>query len=680
MADSVDAAKRDSRRSKEALRLLREQMAVLRSISSSCRNHAELYEQVVQLQELLQAELLASGLLEQWAGLLLTVTEARSTDAALSELERSVRSALADVLRDFCFRLPRASRSQLPTGPNLSFLMSCHIVSACADLECGGGGEGGTYGMPPAFRLPFQSYMLSSSLAAWADAVKAERQRLLAALGMETPAAMLSGCPLRALYRRELSLLQQQQGQDGREGQQPPAETDAAAVRELEAARQRLELSATPPLNTTATFELCMRLAGAAMATAAETPELATGAGPSSSGGSHGQAAACGLSAKGVLDLAAMSLQCGRAALAGEEALREPHLPPALAARLGRWWELFAAAVTAAARLKLTFFEAVTYMGCLFVHLCAHPGPATQPSAGVAAALGAGCLRCLASLLPLVLRPGFESELDTYISTFFIYGDTWMQLLAFGETTETVSLVAAVAEALALHTAAPTQPHAAGTMAAAAEAEQACHFASTFFGSLLLYKLWQPGLSLPPHPSGAAGAANAVCAAGAAAGYLPSGDRAERLAAVASVVVARLLPEMARLLQGLLQRLHAGALDDRQLDSVRVLLMDLLRMVPWPAVGLARSSGALGEARQSADGGGGSNDDRAGSGGESSERSGGGDTGSGGGGDSAAAESWRQLLLVERLPTFLPPEEWERLVQWSGLLLPPVRARELVSG
>ncbi|KXZ45070.1 hypothetical protein GPECTOR_59g679 [Gonium pectorale] len=787
MADSVDAAKRDSRRSKEALLLLREQMAVLRSISSSCRYHAGFYKQICQLRELLGAELLASGLLEHWAGLLLTVTEVHSTDAALAELRHSVYSAFADVLHDFRYCSPCAASSQLPTGPSLSFLLSCHIVSACADLGCGGG-EGGTYGMPPAFRLPEgaspQSHMLSTCLSAWRGTVLVERQRLLAALETEAPAAArLAGCPLRALYRRELSLLQQRK--DGEQQALPQQ-----ATKELEAARQRLELSATPPLNTTATFELCMRLAEAAMAAAAGAPKTAAGSGPSGSGSSHGQAAACGLSAKEALQLAVESLRCGRAVLAGNEALREPHLPPALAARLGRWWELYAAAVTAAACHELSAMDAAVHISEHFARLAAHPGPVAQLSADVAAALRGGCLRCLTSLFPVALRPGSESVLEAYTRTFTIYGDTWIQLLAFGETTEAVSLVAAAAEALAEHSAALTQPHAVGATESFSGATQACHFASTLFGSMLLTKLWQSGPFLLSFPSGAAGGGDAVGAPGAAAGYLPSGDGAEQLAAVASVVVARLLPEMARLLQGLLQQLHAGALDDRQLGSMRGLLMDLLRMVPWPAVGLARSSGALGEARQSADGGGGSNDDRAGSGGESSERSGG-DNGSGGGDDSAAA-SWRQLLLVEvrlpallgaalrlleqveeamkesegaewrakplrsepigeglgqalaalaawapaelarvvaaadravaggrsgalpttalfrsvlgrggcrpapellevveaacggagqqRVPTFLPPEEWERLLQWSGLLLPPVRARGLVSG
>ncbi|KXZ45078.1 hypothetical protein GPECTOR_59g687 [Gonium pectorale] len=608
--------------------------------------YTEQGEEVEQLRELLETELPASGLLEHWAGLLLTVTESHSMDAALSELRHSAHSAFADVLHRCQSCLPYALSSQLPSSPSLSLFLSCHIVSACADLGCGGG-EGGTYGMPPAFRLPEgaspQSHMLSTCLCAWAGAVRAERQRLLAALGGEAPAAKLSGCPLRALYRRELSLLQQRQGQDGEEGQQPPAETEAAAARELEAARQRLELSATLPLNTTATFELCMRLAGAAMAAAAGAPKPAAGASSPSSGGSHGQAAACGMSAKDALGLAEVSLQCARAVLAGEEALREPHVPPALAARLGRWWELFAVSVTAIARDELTAAKAAHFIFNIFVRLVARKGPTTQPSADMAAAVRGGCLRCLTSLLPLVLRPGSEPVLHT--SIFLSYGDTWIKLLAFGKTAEAVLLVAAAAEALALHTAALAQPRAAGAMEAATAAAQACMWVSVFFGSRLLNELWRPGRCVPARSSGTAGEANAVGAAGATAGYLPSG-------AVASVVVARLLPEMARLLQGLLQRLHAGALSEADADDVRSVLVDVLCIVPWPAVGLAHATCALGEARQSADGGGGSDDDRAGSDGAGGGR-GRGDSG-GGGGDDGAAASWRQLLLVElRLPALL---------------------------
>ncbi|KXZ45072.1 hypothetical protein GPECTOR_59g681 [Gonium pectorale] len=594
---------------------------------------------------LLEAELPASEILEHAARLLLKRLQG-------GHIAQSI--ALCNMLHNACKMFASfwavALCQQLPTGPCLSFLLSCHIVSACADLGCGGG-EGGLYGMPQAFRLPTgyafrQADTLIRFLSAWQAAVMEERSRLaaalggdsglpypnaaigtvsLAALGGEAPAAAMLSCyPLRPLYRRELSLLQQRHGQDGEEGQQPPAETAASAVRELEAARLRLELSATPPLNTTATFELCMRLAEGLVAAEAPVqlnhrrrPNLAAGNGS----GNVQVTALSGLPPGKALRVAMQSLMCAREALAGEKALREPRLPPALAARLGRWWGAAIAAVTAAASQQRPSAD-FTRPACTLLSSLAKPnGPADPPSADQSAARYAGYLTCLAAYLRAALRPGSGATRASVC--MLLHKHVWTQLLAFGEIRKAASVMAAVAEALAEHAAALSEPGATGAVKGLDEAEECLMFVTVFFGREQVERLL-------PRCSGASGSApNALGHApgheagpGEDGGARSVASGPERLGAVASVVVARLLPEMARLLQVLMQ---AGR---GSLAAVGRSVALLLGMVPWLAAGLARASGAWGKQA--------------------------GDARESGGSDDAAAESWRQLLLVElRLPALL---------------------------
>ncbi|KXZ41328.1 hypothetical protein GPECTOR_548g558 [Gonium pectorale] len=492
--------------------------------------------EALELQQQLVAELRASGLLEHLARLLLTLL-ASSPPPALGMLVERLPSwfgSLCHVCHKHCSCVLSCL---LPVSPCLSYFVSCSLVSACADLERGPGCS--LYGMPPAHWLrrragdPEVFRPNLGFLDAWECAVKAERERLVAVLVGEagevasTSHTSLAGRSLRSLYRRELSLLTRQElereaaphpaseGQGGGGGSQvaagvclPPAAQlslplATAAADEVEAARQRLELSGVPPLNTAATFEVCMRLAEVATAEALKGAGGQSGQVRHSGSGPHEMAAAAGFSS------------------------REP------------WgWPY------------------------------SHCGPAGQPSADVAAALTAGYLPCLTAYLRAALRPGAGALTQSANGILSIQACAWIQLLAFGDTPEAVSLVAAGSG-----------------------------------GST-----GRPGF--------------------AAAGGTLSGAACERLAAVASVVLARLLPEMARLLRGLL-RLQRHV----QPDTAKKVAA-LLSLMAWPAAALAQCAGAQGGAGLPAGAGG--------------------DGGRGGSGACDDAASWRQLLLVElRLPALL---------------------------
>ncbi|KXZ50172.1 hypothetical protein GPECTOR_17g808 [Gonium pectorale] len=208
-----------------------------------------------------------------------------------------------------------------------------------------------------------------------------------------------------------------------------------------------------------------------------------------------------------------------------------------------------------------------------------------------------------------------------------------VQLLAFGDTREAVALVAALAEALAEHAAAIAQPGAARLRSLFDEANSAYALVNDLLGPDLLLKIEDTQAC----QKGFGSEEGSLSAA--AMGGVFSGAAGERLAAVASVVLARLLPEMARLLQGLLQVVLQGQVEPKHelLGALRSDLSCFVFTFPWVAAAAARSTGLWGETEQQQRGTG-SDDCSNGAGGNASD-------------DTA---SWRQLLLVEmRLPALL---------------------------
>ncbi|KXZ46849.1 hypothetical protein GPECTOR_40g583 [Gonium pectorale] len=591
-------------RPSEMRTMLLEQMAVLFGVCSPLNEYDEADKEralaVEQYELLLEAELPTSGLLEHAARILLVMLQGDRT----AHLATLYRNMLHPACKVFASAWDVAVRRQLSTSPCLSFLLSCHLVNACADLGCGGGGE--------ALRLTMHSLM------------------------------------------------------------------------------------------------------------------------------------------------------CARMALAGQEALREPQLPPALASRLGRWWGAAIAAVTAAASQQQPPDDLSCQVCAVLGSVTAPNGPANHPSADQSAALGAGYLRCLAAYLRTVLQPGFGAAGS--VIPRLLRKHAWAQLLAFGEIREAASLVAAVAKALAEHAAALPDPGTPGAVAASQEAEHGVRLATFVWTHLAKTLLPQRSGNGSNSSAGAGGAPSGEMGPGQDGGVWRSsgGPSGERLAAVASVVLACLLPEMARLLPRLL---HSGKESVPFAASCGLgLVLDMLLRL---AAGLASACSASGEVQALPVNGG---SDNAGC---------------------DAAESWRQLLLVElrlpallgmalqllqedpaaggglaqgtplgkdmlgssfgsalaalaawapaelarvvaaadraaaggrggrsgalpttsllrsvlgrdgcrpapelleavqaacggavpqRVPAFLPPEEWEPLLHCGGLLLPPLRARELVSG
>ncbi|KXZ44852.1 hypothetical protein GPECTOR_61g805 [Gonium pectorale] len=586
-----------------------------------------------ELVQLLTAEVTRSSLLEHWAHLLLLAASAvPQPDASLKAVLANGRGLLdvnCELLHTSC---SDALCRLLPSSPCLLYYLASQIVSACADLD----GGRATYGLPPADRLPPPSPLagepserqqtLTSWLEAWEGTVYLERQRLAAVLGgtLADDAALVASRPLRALYRRELSLLEQRQRELG--GAAGPADL-AAHAKEVAEVRQRLELSAAaPPLNTTAGFEVSMRLAEAAKARA----DAATQAGAAA----RRRAGAWALSRVESLQLALRSLRCGRVMLAGEDALRLPSLPPALCSRLGRWWRTAVATATAAmstpaAGQRMEGRQLRRNTSKLLFSLGVPKDPASPPGPDVAAALDAGYLPCLAAFLRAAWGPGGGTEASADATSARFQAAVWVQMLEFGETREALSLVAALADLLGEHAAALalSGSGAAGRLAA-------LHSQRLLREAAFVLKL---------------AGETAVLA-------LMDHRPCRELPVAASAVVARLLPEAARLLQ-VLRALPRGGGDEELVDSSLALL---LSVVPLPAAAAARaiSAGSEDECKAAAgsmaggsgnSGGvdGGNDADSLASGASVSTRASGGSAASG-------DASWRHLLLVElRLPALL---------------------------
>ncbi|KXZ44856.1 hypothetical protein GPECTOR_61g809 [Gonium pectorale] len=509
----------------------------------------------------------------------------------------------------------------LPSSPCLSYYLASQIVSACADLD----GDGTTYGMLPADRRPPRSLLegeeprsaLLACLGAWGDTVRLERQRLAAVLGgtLADDAALVASRPLRALYRRELSLLEQRQGDLGGAAGLPDK---AAHAKEVAAVRQRLELStAAPPLNTTAGFEVCLRLAEAAKARAG----TATQAGAAARRRAHPWA----LSRVESLQLAVQSLRCGRVMLAGEDALRLPSLPPALCSRLGRWWRATIAAATEVLTDPANDFadgdaaELLKETGTVLLLLDMPEATASPPGPDVAAALDAGYLPCLAAFLRAAWGPGGGARALIDVPSETFRTAVWVQLLAFGETREAMSLVAALADLSRGHAAALalSGSGAAGRLAALqaqgllSEAPLVLRLASE---TAVLYLMdHRPGRELP------------------------------------AALLACVLPEAARLLL-VLRPLTRGWGGEELVENSLALLVSAVPLLA-AAAARATSAGVEGDGgRNAADG------NMASGSGDRCDASDGDKvaSGSGGGAASGDAASWRHLLLVElRLPALL---------------------------
>ncbi|KXZ47372.1 hypothetical protein GPECTOR_36g93 [Gonium pectorale] len=238
----------------------------------------------------------------------------------------------------------------------------------------------------------------------------------------------------------------------------------AAAQAELAALRRRVELAAMPPLNSAAAFELAMRLAARAAealsadgdaASAAAPPEAVAGPGPSSR---PPRAQARRAPSNTVLrvalreaeDLGAQALLCSRGAIGEWWYRSDSTCPPAVAARLGRWWAALAAFVDGVVRRhSAAYVPRSTWRGLearLAVvvtdtdegkALPAHPTPC------VAAALEAGYLPRLTNVLRGLLHEpeSLDDLLDPGIRAMW----AWRQLLAFGPARDTAEVVEAAA-------------------------------------------------------------------------------------------------------------------------------------------------------------------------------------------------------------------------------------------
>ncbi|GFR42287.1 hypothetical protein Agub_g3185, partial [Astrephomene gubernaculifera] len=218
----------------------------------------------------------------------------------------------------------------------------------------------------------------------------------------------------------------------------------AAGVR----AQERYKLTVAPPLHAEATFELCIRLASAATKAIklGSSPRLAaSAAGPSCSSSSarsgrdrdreRGQGAAGLLvAAAEAPELAVRAIKCARQALGAEVMATKEALPPAVDARLRRWWaavgELAEAAVVGGVPAGGVRWERLG-------DELAVPSPwslkglPTHPTPCVAAALAAG----YASWIPGVIGAA-HSALDgawiNYMVPLTAAGDcAWDQFFAF---------------------------------------------------------------------------------------------------------------------------------------------------------------------------------------------------------------------------------------------------------